>query len=73
MLKFFKSQSGKDYFDLKGIEALSRVRAAQSKIYSFAEAFELIRLSIPIVVKKESNNLEVAPEDVKPLMEKRGK
>ena len=48
MLQFHKSQSGKDYFDLTAIEALSRVRAAQSKIYKYAEAFELLRLSLSI-------------------------
>ena len=48
MLQFHKSQSGKSYFDLTTIEALSRVRAAQSKIYKYAEAFELLRLSLSI-------------------------
>jgi LmbE family N-acetylglucosaminyl deacetylase len=48
MLKFHRSQSGKDYFDIHTIEALSRVRAAQSKIYKYAEAFELLRLSLSI-------------------------
>ncbi len=48
MLHFHKSQSGKKYFDISAIEALSRVRAAQSKMYKYAEAFELVRLSLSI-------------------------
>ena len=69
MLKFFKSQSGKDYFDLTGIEALSRVRAAQSKIYTHAEGFELIRLSMPITsMSKAPDNWNVSTEHIKHMV-----
>lgn len=60
MLQFHKSQSGKNYFDLTAIEALSRVRAAQSKIYKYAEAFELLRLSLSITPSIKAHN--VTPE-----------
>lgn len=67
MLKFFTSQSGKDYFDPSQIEALSRVRAAQSKVYTFAEAFELVRLSMPITPseEKQTETWSVASDNIK--------
>lgn len=67
MLKFFTSQSGKDYFDPKQIEALSRVRAAQSKVYTYAEGFELIRLSMPITPSEneQTETWRVASDSIK--------